>query len=115
MHGAPSPTAAASPRNVALERWLDELERLDAVLTEQAAYLDAVAFGVEADPPAPFVGSAGLPLLPATLTAYARELLARNAAITERAVAMQAQLRPARQRPFPATTPTRGVHFERQA
>lgn len=109
----PSPPAA--PAEAAIERWLSELERLDSVLTEQAAYLDAVEHGEEAAPPTPFIGTPGLPQLPPALTPYARDLVARNADVTRRAMTLSAQLRPRHQRPLHVPTPVRGSRFERQA
>jgi hypothetical protein len=99
----------------ALERWLSELERLDAVLVAQAEYLDAVEHGKTAAPPQPFVGTPGLPTLPVDLTPYARDLVQRNADVTTRAMALSAQLRPRHQRPMHAPAPSRGTRFEQQA
>lgn len=111
-HHTPPGTSAES----ALERWLYELERLDHVLDAQSQYLDAVESGELAAPPQPFVGSPDLPTLPAMLTPYARELVARNEAVTRRAMALSAQLRPRHQRPMHVPTPSaRGTHFEHQA
>lgn len=111
-----SPAAPADRRgDAALERWLSELERLDSVLTQQAVYLDAVEHGVEAQVPEPFVGSPGMPQLPASLTPYARDLLARNADVTARAMSLSTQLRPRHPRPLQVPTPSRGGNFERQA
>jgi hypothetical protein len=101
--------------NSALERWLSELERLDAVLVAQAQYLDAVEHGESAAPPQPFVGTPGLPTLPNDLTPYARDLVQRNADVTTRAMALSAQLRPRHQRPMHAAAPMRGTRFEHQA
>lgn len=99
----------------ALEQWLDELERLDHVLAAQSDYLDAVESGASVAPPTPFVGTPGLPEMPATLTPYARDLLARNDVVTRRAVALSAQLRPRQQRPLHVPTPLRGSRFEGRA
>lgn len=101
--------------DVAIERWLGELERLDSVLAEQTAYLDAVEHGEPAAPPTPFIGTPDLPQLPAALTPYARDLLARNELVTTRAVSLSAHLRPRHQRPLSVPTPARGGHFEHQA
>lgn len=109
-------THSGSSDNSALERWLSELERLDAVLVAQAHYLDAVEHGESAAPPQPFVGTPGLPALPNDLTPYARDLVQRNADVTTRAMALSAQLRPRHQRPMhAATAPSRGTRFEQQA
>jgi hypothetical protein len=106
----------ADEERSALDRWLRELERLDAVLHAQAEYLDAVESGLNAAPPAPFVGTPDLPDMPATLSAYARELVARNDAVTRRAVDLSAQLRPRNRRPLHQPTPSaRGGRFELQA
>jgi hypothetical protein len=113
-HPTPPP-APVAPGVIALERWLSELERLASVLAEQTAYLDAVELGEDAAAPMPFIGTPDLPQLHATLTPYARDLLARNAAVTSRAMSLSAQLRPRHQRPLHVPTPTRGSHFERQA
>lgn len=99
----------------ALEQWLHELERLDQVLAAQSDYLDAVESGTSVTPPTPFVGTPGLPEMPATLTPYARDLLARNDVVTRRAVALSAQLRPRQQRPLHVPTPLRGSRFEGRA
>jgi hypothetical protein len=98
-----------------LERWLSELERLDAVLAAQADYLDAVEHGESAAPPQPFIGTPGMPALPVDLTPYARDLVQRNADVTTRAMALSAQLRPRHQRPMHAPAPSRGTRFEQQA
>ncbi len=99
-----------------LERWLRELERLDGVLAAQSDYLDAIESGETAAPPTPFIGTPGLPELPGPLTPYARDLVARNEAVTRRAMALSAQLRPRHQRPMHVPTPSsRGAHFEQQA
>lgn len=111
----PSPLPPAAPTEVAIERWLTELERLDAVLAEQTAYLDAVEHGEDPAPPQPFIGTPDLPQLPAALTPYARDLVARNADVTRRSMALAAQLRPRHQRPLHVPTPVRGSRFERQA
>lgn len=104
-----------NPAQAELDRWLQELERLDHVLAAQADYLDAVESGEVATPPEPFVGTPGLTDMPATLLPYARDLVARNAAVTRRAMDLSAQLRPRHQRPMFVATPVRGTHFERQA
>lgn len=109
------PTHGAAPVDVALESWLTELERLDSVLAEQAAYLDAVEHGEDAAPPRPFVGTPDLPQLPAALTPYARDLLERNRAVTERSMTLAAQLRPRHQRPLHMPSPIRGNRLERRA
>ncbi len=110
-HGA----GGGSMPGTALERWLNELERLDAVLSAQADYLDAIEHGGRGGPPDPFVGTPGLPELPHDLTPYARDLVQRNADVTSRAVALSALLRPRHQRPLHLTTPERGTRFERKA
>lgn len=119
MHQTTTPEIPARMRSVAtevaLDRWLTELQRLDHVLTEQTAYLDAVEHGQQLAPPDPFVGTPDLPHMPATLTPYARDLLARNVVVTKRAMELSAQLRPRHQRPMYVPTPSRGAHFERQA
>ena len=101
--------------NSPLERWLSELERLDAVLSAQTRYLDAVEHGETTAPPDPFVGTPGLPALPGDLTPYARDLVQRNADVTTRAMALSAQLRPRHQRPLHVPAPSRGTRFEQQA
>ena len=107
--------AADGVDDSALERWLGELERLDAVLVAQTHYLDAVEQGESAAPPQPFVGTPGLPALPNDLTPYARDLVQRNADVTTRAMALSAQLRPRHQRPMHAPAPSHGTRFEQQA
>jgi len=98
-----------------LDRWLHELERLDEVLAAQSTYLDAVESGETAAPPTPFIGTPDLPQMPADLTPYARDLLARNEAVNRRALALSAQLRPRQQRPMHIPTPLRGNRFEGRA
>lgn len=104
------------PGGRVLECWLRELERLDSVLEAQTRYLDAIELGEDASPPEPFVGTPGLPVLPGTLGPYARDLVARNEAVTRRAMALSAQLRPRRQRPMAVVAVAgRGARFEHLA
>jgi hypothetical protein len=113
--GAPGDTGERTPADRAsdvLDQWLHELERLDEVLAAQSDYLDAVESGATAAPPAPFVGTPGLPQMPSDLTPYARDLLARNEAVNRRALTLSAQLRPRQQRPMHIPTPLRGNRFE---
>ena len=115
LEGHARPSEAGGGDAAALQCWLTELERLDAVLAAQTRYLDAVEHGESATPPEPFVGTPGLPQLPRDLTPYARDLVRRNADVTARAMAMSAQLRPRRPRPMHVSTPSRGTRFEQQA
>lgn len=116
LWGAAPAARTADADASALERWLSELERLDGVLHAQAAYLDAVESGTVGVPPPPFVGTLGLPDMPPALTPYARDLVARNESVTQRAMTLSAQLRPRHQRPLHVpSAPARGALFERHA